>query len=86
MPPFKVEYSVEALSQLESLNKSIIRRIVKKIESSRSDPHKLFKRLTARQEYKLRVGDYRVIALIHEDAHTIFIQSMGHRSNVYDRA
>jgi mRNA interferase RelE/StbE len=45
-----------------------------KIESTRSDPHRFVVRLVGRTEYKLRVGDYRVIADIEENSGIIAIK------------
>ena len=81
--PFDVEYSPDSLIQLESFDKLMARRIVKKIESTKADPYRYFKRLIGRPESKLRVGDYRVIAEIDEKEHKIFIRSIGHRRDVY---
>jgi len=80
---FEVEYSEESLFQLRGLDIPVAKRIVLKIESTRSDPHRFFVRLVSRTEYKLRVGDYRVIADIEEDRRVIVIGSLGHRKNIY---
>ncbi len=82
---FKVEYSAEAVMQLERLEKTIAKRIIKKIERSQTDPHKFFKMLSGRTEYKLRVGNYRVIADIDDKKQHILIRSAGHRRNIYER-
>ncbi len=85
MTTFKVEYSEESLSQLKRLNKNIIKRAIKKVEDARSGPYKFFKRLTGRPEYKLRVGDYRIIADIEQDNGTVFVRSIGHRKEIYKK-
>ena len=63
---FKVEYSSEAVMQLERLEKATAKRIIKKIGFSQNNPHQVFKGLSGRPEYKLRIGDYRVIADIDD--------------------
>ena len=83
MKDFEVEYSEESLFQLRGLDIPVAKRIVQKIESARSDPHKFFVRLVGRSEYKLRVGDYRVIADIEENRRVIIVRSLGHRRNIY---
>ena len=83
MTDFEVEYSEESLFQLRGLDVSVSKRIIRKIESTRSDPHRFFVRLVGRTEYKLRVGDYRVIADIEENRRVIVIRSLGHRKNIY---
>ena len=83
MTDFEVEYSEETLFQLRGLEVPVAKRIILKIESIRSDPHRFFVRLVGRTEYKLRVGDYRVIADIEENRRVIVVRSLGHRKNVY---
>ncbi|EQB69405.1 MAG: Addiction module toxin, RelE/StbE family [Thermoplasmatales archaeon Gpl] len=83
MTDFEVEYSEESLFQLRGLDIPVAKRIILKIESTRSDPHRFFVRLVSRTEYKLRVGDYRVIADIEENRRVIVIRSLGHRKNIY---
>jgi mRNA interferase RelE/StbE len=82
---FRLEYSDEAVMQMEKLDKSVAKRILKRVESTVKDPHRFYKRLAGREEYKLRVGDYRVIADIDEKDKKIFIMTLGHRSSIYDK-
>ena len=83
MTDFEVEYSEESLFQLRGLDIPVAKRIIQKIESARSDPHRFFVRLVWRTEYKLRVGDYRVIADIEENIRVIVVRSLGHRRSIY---
>ena len=83
MTDFEVEYSEESLFQLRGLDVPVTKKIVKKIESTRSNPHRYFVRLVGRTEYKLRVGDYMVIADIEENRKVIIVRSLGHRRNIY---
>ncbi len=83
MTDFEVKYSEESLFQLRGLDVPVAKRIIRKIESARSDPHRFFVRLVGRTEYKLRVGDYRVIVDIDENRRVIVVRSLGHRKNVY---
>jgi len=80
---FEVEYSEESLFQLRGLDTPVAKRIIQKIESTRSDPHRFFVRLVGRTEFKLQVGDYRVIANIEESRRVIIVRSLGHRKNIY---
>ncbi|MFH1100481.1 MAG: type II toxin-antitoxin system RelE/ParE family toxin [Methanobacteriota archaeon] len=82
---YTVEYDEEALLNLEKLEKKIRKRIFEKISSTKENPFHYFERLTAREEYKLRVGDYRVIADIDEKTKKISILFIGHRKNIYEK-
>ncbi|MFG1450353.1 MAG: type II toxin-antitoxin system RelE/ParE family toxin [Thermoplasmataceae archaeon] len=83
MTNYEVEFSEESLFQLRGLDIPVAKRIIRKIESTRSDPHRFFVRVVGRTEYKLRVGDYRVIADIEENRRVIVVSSLGHRRNIY---
>ncbi len=83
---FEVIYSEEALTRLKDLDKTVAKRIIRKIASSQNNPYSNFRRLVGHSEYKLRVGDYRVIADIDENRKVIMIITLGHRKNIYKRA
>jgi mRNA interferase RelE/StbE len=82
---YTVIYDDEALQNLERLEKKIRKRIFEKIHSTKENPFHYFEKLTARDEYKLRVGDYRVIAEIDEKIKRISILFVDHRKNVYKK-
>ena len=80
---FKLVYPQEALYQLRKLENATVKRIADKLDEASEDPLHFFERLAGREEYKLRVGDYRVLARILVNDKTIFVLSVGHRKNVY---
>ena len=49
------------------------------------DPDRDLSRLSGDDVYKLRVGDYRVIADWDRQAENVYVLTVGHRRNVYDR-
>ena len=82
---YTVIYDNEALQNLGKLEKKIRKRIFEKIHSTKENPFRYFEKLTSRDEYKLRVGDYRVIADIDEKTKRIIILFVNHRKNVYEK-
>jgi mRNA interferase RelE/StbE len=80
----KVEWTKDALDDLEKIDNSIVKRILNKI-SWFSDhfnsiiPEPLSGDLSG--TYKLRIGDWRVIYTAEKDV--IVIQAVGHRREVY---
>jgi len=81
---YKIEWKEHSLQDLEKLEGSIIRRILKKVDELSENPFsKDIKRLKGRNDFRLRVGDYRVIFEIEKD--TIIILKVGHRKNIYER-
>ena len=73
------------MESLERLEPQIKARITKKMFQSKESPHHFFKRLEGRGDYRMRVGDYRVIADIFDEAALIRITRIGHRREIYKR-
>jgi len=82
---FELIFDEEAIDFLNDLPKEIKERIFNKIRSTKENPFHFFERLEDRTDYKLRIGDYRVIADIDESSNKIKITKIGHRKNIYDR-
>lgn len=80
---WRIEWSQTALTELYGLENDIIQRIVSKLEQAANDPMHYFTRLVGRDEYKLRIGDYRLIAFIIHKNDTIFVRNVRHRKSIY---
>ena len=79
---YNIEWKEHALQNLENLESSIARRIFKKVEELSENPFsKDIKKLKGSNDFRLRVGDYRVIFFIEQN--TIQILKIGHRKNIY---
>jgi mRNA interferase RelE/StbE len=84
---YSIEYEPEAIASLEKLSATNRKRIITKInwlagnfEQIKPQP------LTANLSgfYKLRIGDYRVIYEFNTEESILFIDKVGHRSEIYD--
>jgi len=82
---YEVILTQKAENQLKKLEKNIQERIIAVLERVRIRPEIYFQRLVGEKLYKLRVGDYRVIADINNTKLIIFIIKVGHRKNIYDK-
>ncbi len=81
---FKIIWDDEAWGSLNKLESIISKRIFKKVEELSENPFsKDIKRLKGSNDFRLRVGDYRIIFSIEKDLITIL--KVGHRRNIYDR-
>lgn len=80
---YEVFFDEEAIEFLNKLPLEIKERIFNKIIAAKEAPFHFFERLTGRNDYKMRVGDYRVIADINPTSNKINITLVGHRKNVY---
>lgn len=89
MITFHAEWSQRAQKQLKKLDKSISELILRWVHKNLDDclnPRQHGKALTANHagQWRYRVGDYRLIAEIHDEEIVILILSVGHRKEVYD--
>lgn len=73
-----------AARQIRKLPPEAKRRVQAVIELLVDDPRPpAAKRLTARPEWRVRTGDYRVLYRIDDDVLTVVVVSAGHRREVY---
>ena len=82
---YTIHLDDRAIDILVKFDKELRKRIYNKIISTKENPFHLFERLEGRKDYKLRIGDYRVIADIDRKNEIIWITLIGHRKNVYDK-
>ena len=79
---YDIKWKEHALQNIEKLESSITRRIIKKVDELSENPFsKDIKRLKGSNDFRLRVGDYRVIFSIENNI--IQILKVGHRKNIY---
>ncbi len=82
---YSLIFDKEAIHFLEKQELIIKERIFRKVQKTKENPHRYFERLEGRIDYKLRVGDYRVIADIDDTTKTIQVTLIGHRKDVYSK-
>lgn len=80
---YEVIFLPKAEQQLESLEKNTQERIVSVLDRAKINPGRYFKKLAGESSYRLRVGNYRIIADILQDKLVILVLKVGHRKNVY---
>jgi len=84
----KYELLIEtrAQKQLAKITQPYQDRIIAAIRGLAGQPKPAAsKRLSGRQAWRLRVGDYRVIYEINEESLLILVITIGHRREVYRR-
>lgn len=85
---YRVEYSKTALKQLQKMDRFDARLITAWIGKHLvdvDDPRIYGKGLTGNRsgEWRYRVGDYRILCVIKDDALVVEVFSVGHRSEIY---
>jgi mRNA interferase RelE/StbE len=82
---YKVSILPSAEKEMERLPVSVHIRITRKILTLENNPRpRGVKKLSGRDEYRLRVGDYRVLYVINNRNRVITVSAVGHRRDVYD--
>lgn len=81
--PYEIKWAEKAIIELEKLDKTLAKRIIKKIESIADDPFSFVIKLRGFELYRLRVGRYRIIMSIENKKMIIFVLEVGHRSSIY---
>jgi mRNA interferase RelE/StbE len=83
---FSIEYSKAARKALKAMPRNTAWLIMDKIEALAADPvapNSNVKKLTNHPGYRLRVGDWRVVYTIHEQALLIAVVRIAPRGDVY---
>ncbi len=83
---FNINRSKQADKYLRKLPNNIAIKIIDKIEHLARNPYAMnnnVKRLQGEDNYRLRVGNYRVIYYINDDIITINIIRINHRKDIY---
>ena len=83
-----MKYEVRIISaaerEMDKLPTPVHMRISRRILSLEDNPRpRGAKKLSGREEYRLRVGDYRVLYTIDDDGCMVTIFAVGHQREVY---
>jgi len=82
---WSIRWTERAIRDLDRLNVPVARRGVAKLEQAAGNPGRYFRRLAASEDYKLRIGDYRLLAILSHETRTIYVERVDHQSRVYER-
>ena len=84
MEKYKISIRKSAVKELESLSKDILTKLVSRIRSLGDNPRPSgSQKLSTKEQYRLRQGDYRIIYSIQDNEKAIQIVKIGHRKDVY---
>ena len=87
MASYSLTYRPSVEKDLQSIPRSIVARIIARMERLPSDPFppQSAKLQGAERLHRLRVGDYRIVYEVDTDALHIIVQYVRHRRDVYRR-
>ncbi len=81
---YKVIIENKAIKEIERLDREILDRVIKVIQSLKQNPRPLeVKKLFAEDGWRIRIGDYRVLYTIDDKQKLITIYRVKHRKEVY---
>ncbi len=84
MSRYRIEVLPAALQALRKVHPKDQPRLRGAIELLAEDPRPpASRKLSGRDGYRVRVGDYRIIYVIEEGALVIVVVALGHRRDVY---
>ena len=82
--PYTIVIKRSAEKEMDRLPGEAFDRVSEAILSLESNPrHKGAKKLSSSSQYRLRVGPYRVLYVIHDPERIVEILAVGHRREVY---
>ena len=86
MPSYTVELKPSARKELEHLSNQIIGRITRRLEALTSNPRPpdCKKLKGGDKEWRVRVGDYRVVYTIDDQKLLVSVTRIRHRGEVYE--
>ena len=82
---WSIEWTDQAVRDLSKLEAVVARRVVAKLERAAETPTRFFVRLAGGDDYNLRIGDYRLLAVLAHGSETIIVERVDHRGRVYGR-
>lgn len=86
MARYRIEIKKSAVKEIKSLPPKDSSRLLKSIHALSENPRPQgCKKLTHREEYRIRVGQYRIIYTIEDDVLVVMVVKVGHRKDVYLR-
>ncbi|MFZ1023174.1 MAG: type II toxin-antitoxin system RelE/ParE family toxin [Thermoplasmata archaeon] len=80
-----MQWSDTAVRDLHKLDRTVARRVVARLEAAALDPTHYFTRLASSDEYKLRIGNCRLLAVLSHAEQTILVERVDRRSRIYER-
>ncbi|RKR80230.1 addiction module RelE/StbE family toxin [Mucilaginibacter gracilis] len=85
MPYYTLNFSRQAVKELEKINAPFYSNIKEAIVSLTQNPRPQgYKKLKGRDGYRIRVGNYRIIYNILDQELIVDIITLGHRKDIYD--
>lgn len=84
MAKYNLTIKKSAAKELQDIPKKDLLKIIKRIQSLVENPRPAgSQKLSARQQYRIRQGDYRIIYSIDDKDFVVDVVKIGHRREIY---
>ncbi len=81
---WRIVFARSAEKELAKISSDTQLRIGRAIRALEDDPIPASsKRLKGREEFRLRIGDYRVLYVLQNESRILVVTAVGHRRDVY---
>ena len=87
MGKYSIEIKPPARKELEALPDDLLGRVIRKLESLAEAPRPAGCRKLKgyKDQWRVRVGDWRVVYIVDDDARIVSVTRIAHRRDVYER-
>lgn len=79
-----VHLALTVRDAIEDLPHDTQERVKSNLRAAGQDPDRYLKRLRGRDDYRLRIGEYRAIIDWDRADDVLYVTEFGHRRNIYD--
>jgi mRNA interferase RelE/StbE len=84
MAEYKVYFKESVEKDFSNIPKKDLQKIFGRIETLSQDPRPQgHEKLTGKERYRVRQGDYRIVYSIQDRELTVWVVKVGHRKEVY---
>jgi mRNA interferase RelE/StbE len=84
MAAYKVLFKASVEKDFAAIPKKDVKKILKRIDALTENPRPWgSEKLTGRERYRLRQGQYRIVYSIQDDELTVWVVKVGHRKEIY---
>lgn len=85
MGKYSIRIKPTAVKEIEAIpSKTDRQKIIERIQALADDPRPPgCKKLTGREQYRVRQGWYRIVYAVNDQEITVFVVKVGHRKDVY---
>lgn len=84
MASYRIEIKKSAQKEIQRLPRQDLKRVVSKIQQLAANPRMSdSKKLTSQEQYRVRVGQYRILYEIHDNVLLVVVVRVANRKEVY---